>query len=75
MTIVGKPPTAPLDQRAADGLVTSHPIDIAQRTCGRCRRRFPGDPTLHPGALAEWWACDDCRRQLGIAVNPPIHSC
>ena len=35
-----------------------------ERQCGRCRRWFPGDATLHPVALAEWWACASCRDTL-----------
>ena len=79
MNIVGDAPSAPLDQRAADRLITSHPVDIdpplPQRTCGRCRRLFAGDPALHAAAIAEWWACDDCRASMGLAPNRPALSC
>lgn len=34
------------------------------QVCGRCREAFPGDPTLLPTAIAEWWACDPCRELL-----------
>lgn len=34
------------------------------RQCGRCRDCFPGDATLHPTALAEWWVCASCRLAL-----------
>jgi hypothetical protein len=34
------------------------------RQCGRCRGMFPGDPTLHPTALPEWWLCRLCRDTL-----------
>lgn len=37
---------------------------VAARTCGRCRQLFDGDPTLHPTARAEWWACPACRVAL-----------
>jgi hypothetical protein len=37
---------------------------IASRQCGRCRLTFPGDPTLHPTALPEWWLCAPCRLAL-----------
>lgn len=37
---------------------------IPQRICGRCRQLFDGDPTLHPVALAEWWACPECRTTM-----------
>jgi hypothetical protein len=35
--------------------------EVAQRLCGRCRQLFDGDPTLHPVAIPEWWACPACR--------------
>jgi hypothetical protein len=79
MSIVGEVPSAPLDQRAADRLVTSQPMEIAPalapRTCGRCRGLFEGDPTLHAAAIAEWWACDACRASLGLKPNPTVPSC
>jgi hypothetical protein len=34
------------------------------RQCGRCRSMFPGDPTLHPNALPDWWLCPPCRTAL-----------
>ena len=37
-------------------------VDVRQ--CGRCRQTFPGDPTLHPVALPEWWLCPRCREAL-----------
>ena len=37
---------------------------LASRQCGRCRAMFPGDPTLHPTALPEWWLCPPCRLAL-----------
>jgi hypothetical protein len=39
---------------------------LPQRQCGRCRQLFEGDPTLHPTAIADWWACADCRIALRI---------
>lgn len=79
MTIVGEVPSAPPDHGAADGLSTSQPVEVdpplPQRTCGRCRRLCAGDPTLHAVAIAEWWACDDCRASMGLAPNPPVPSC
>jgi hypothetical protein len=48
-------------------MTTQPPEPLAPRTCGRCRALFPGDPTLHPAAIAEWWACDDCRAEMGLA--------
>lgn len=65
MTIVGEGPRGP----------TETPEDLALRTCGRCRGRFAGDPTLHAAAIAEWWACDDCRAKLGLAPDPGPSSC
>ena len=59
MTVVGKPLTEPLEQR----------------TCGRCRKLFAGDPTLHAAAIAEWWACDACRASLGLAPSKAASSC
>ena len=37
---------------------------FASRQCGRCRAMFPGDPTLDPFALPEWWLCPQCRLAL-----------
>ncbi|MCU1452105.1 MAG: hypothetical protein JWN46_251 [Acidimicrobiales bacterium] len=34
------------------------------QVCQRCRRTFPGDATLPPASLIEWWACDACRTVL-----------
>ena len=34
------------------------------RPCGRCRRSFERDATLHPDAIPEWWVCDECRKRL-----------
>ena len=48
----GEPPLG-----SADG-------SIAPRQCGRCRAMFPGDPTLDPFALPEWWLCPPCRLAL-----------
>lgn len=45
---------------------------ITSRQCGRCRAMFPGDPTLHPIALAEWWLCPPCRiTLLGTRARRP----
>ena len=38
--------------------------ELAPRVCGRCRQEFEGDPSLHPGALPEWWLCPPCRLVL-----------
>lgn len=43
---------------------------VASRQCGRCREMFPGDATLHPTALPEWWLCPPCRLAL-LGTNPP----
>jgi hypothetical protein len=40
------------------------PDTVALRRCGRCRAMFPGDSTLDPIALAEWWLCSPCRLTL-----------
>jgi hypothetical protein len=37
---------------------------VASRQCGRCRAMFPGDATLHPTSLPEWWLCPACRLAL-----------
>ncbi len=37
---------------------------LPPRQCGRCRKLFEGDPTLHPNALPEWWLCPPCRTAL-----------
>jgi hypothetical protein len=43
---------------------TQEPNELRPRQCGRCRQLFEGDPTLHPTALPEWWACPPCRTAL-----------
>ena len=46
---------------------------LTPRQCGRCRERFPGDPTLHSGALAELWFCPPCRLALlGEGPGRPV---
>ena len=35
-----------------------------RRQCGRCRKMFGGDPTLHHVALHGWWLCPPCREAL-----------
>jgi hypothetical protein len=53
-----------------DLLIVEHPRPgdgndaVSERQCGRCRATFPGDPALHPVALAEWWLCPACRVAL-----------
>jgi hypothetical protein len=37
---------------------------VAARQCGRCRAMFPGDLTLYPVALPDWWLCPACRLAL-----------
>jgi hypothetical protein len=48
--------------------VTAEPDgdELPPRVCGRCRQLFDGDPTLHPTAIAEWWACPACRVAMRI---------
>jgi hypothetical protein len=41
------------------------------RQCGRCRLTFPGDPSLHPTALREWWLCAECYHALFGRDGPP----
>jgi hypothetical protein len=43
---------------------------VAPRQCGRCRQSFPGDPTLHPVAQAEWWTCPTCHDALFSSKTP-----
>jgi hypothetical protein len=45
-------------------VASSPPSAVASRQCGRCRVTFPGDPTLHPTAIPEWWLCPSCRVAL-----------
>jgi len=40
------------------------PDAVRPRQCGRCRQLFEGDPTLHPVAIPDWWACPPCRAVL-----------
>lgn len=37
---------------------------VPSRQCGRCRAVFPGDPTIQPGTMREWWLCPPCRTAL-----------
>jgi hypothetical protein len=78
MNIAGQASSAPVDQAAADRHITSDPVDIdpplAQRTCGRCRKLFDGDPTLYASAMPEWWACDPCRASLRLPPSSLGHS-
>jgi hypothetical protein len=55
--VAGPPTRERARPGAADGT-------IAPRQCGRCRAMFPGDPTLDPFALPEWWLCPPCRLAL-----------
>jgi len=47
-----------------DVRVEHEPEGLGSRQCGRCRKWFEGDPTLHPTALPEWWACPACHAAL-----------
>jgi hypothetical protein len=41
------------------------PASVADgRRCGRCRRRFPVDPSAHPMELRDWWTCPACSDAL-----------
>lgn len=44
---------------------------LVEQQCGRCRKFFPGDPTLPRDTVAEWWACDSCR--LALLGDRPRH--
>ena len=44
--------------------VTGIEDPIPTRRCGRCLQQFPGDPSLHPTAMADWWLCPPCRVAL-----------
>ncbi len=58
----GPPPVA---DRSTTGLPLGNADgSIASRQCGRCRAMSPGDPTLDPFALPEWWLCPPCRLAL-----------
>ena len=48
---------------AADHTVVTD-VNVPTRQCGRCRKTFAGDPSLHREALAEWWVCPECRTVL-----------
>ena len=59
-----------------NALVTADPArpgegddTVASRQCGRCREWFPGDPSLHPTAIPDWWLCPPCRVAL-LGANP-----
>jgi hypothetical protein len=43
---------------------------VAARQCGRCRAMFPGDPTLYPVGLPDWWLCPACRLALLGPTRP-----
>jgi hypothetical protein len=48
---------------------------VPDRTCGRCRQPFPGDPDNPVDAQVEWWLCTPCRAVLlqgpkGFRVPP-----
>ncbi|MCA1692115.1 MAG: hypothetical protein LC733_07930 [Actinobacteria bacterium] len=45
-------------------LVEPIPDKVQPRQCGRCRKMFEGDPTLHQTALPTWWLCPPCRVAL-----------
>ena len=50
------------------------------QVCQRCRKVFPGDPSLLPSAMIEWWACPACRSVLGLSApketpQPPSPAC
>ena len=45
--------------------VRSTTVDLAHfRRCGRCRRTFPGDPTLRTTVHPDWWVCPVCHDAL-----------
>ena len=45
--------------------VTSPIVELLEpRLCGRCRQRFPGDPTLPVTARPGWWLCASCHDAL-----------
>jgi len=47
----------------------------APRTCGRCRREFPGDGSLDPSAAQPWSVCTPCRVKLfGDGSHPHMSS-
>jgi hypothetical protein len=52
------------DSRNSALLIETTVEPFPSRLCGRCRLTFPGDPTLHPTAQAEWWVCPPCRQAL-----------
>jgi hypothetical protein len=52
------------DPRNSALIIESTDEQVPSRLCGRCRLTFPGDPTLHPTAQAEWWLCPLCREAL-----------
>ena len=51
--------------KAAEPATDQPPVP---QVCMRCRKVFPGDPTLLPTAMIEWWACGPCRLVL---LGPP----
>ena len=52
-----------LAPRAEQAMSLESP-EPAPRVCGRCRHEFEGDPSLHPGAVPDWWLCPPCRMVL-----------
>jgi len=54
------------------GRTTGPPVP---RTCGRCRRAFPGDTALDPAAVPRWSVCSPCRIKLfGDGSHPHMSS-
>ena len=56
--------SAPAPRSDGPARPTEADATIAPRRCGRCLAMFPGDPTLDPFALPEWWLCPPCRLAL-----------
>lgn len=40
------------------------PDPLSPRQCGRCRQLFPGDASLNPATIQDWWICGPCHDNL-----------
>ena len=53
-------------RRSAHSDSPAEPMDERPpyRQCGRCRKFFASDPTMHSPAIQDWWLCEPCHDNL-----------